>query len=72
MKIFVKVKPGAKADGVERVGEGRFAVAVKEPARDGKANEAVLRKIAEHFGAAPSSVKMLKGFQSKEKVLEIL
>lgn len=78
MKILVKAKPGAKTASVkeltdlfEKDGLRRFAVAVKEPAKEGKANRAIERALAEHFGVAPSRVRIVKGHTAKEKVVEV-
>lgn len=70
MKIFVKVKPGAKEQRVTKISETNFAVAVKEPPIKGKANAAVLRALADYFGAAPSRFRILVGATSKLKIIE--
>ncbi|MBI3274067.1 MAG: DUF167 domain-containing protein, partial [Candidatus Colwellbacteria bacterium] len=61
-----------KEEEIEEVGDMRFAVRVKEPPRGGKANEAVAKALAERFGVAPSSVRLLSGFSSKHKIFEII
>ena len=48
MKIFVKAKLNAKEERVERIDENNFIVAVKEPPVDGKANQAILKALAEY------------------------
>jgi uncharacterized protein YggU (UPF0235/DUF167 family) len=45
MKIQVKVKPNSKTQEVSQEGSS-FAVKVKEPAREGKANLAVIELLA--------------------------
>lgn len=71
MKIFVKAKPNAKAEKVEKASENVFMVWVKEPALKGKANEAVERALAEYFGISKSSVIIISGHTSKLKIVEI-
>lgn len=71
MKIFVTVRPGAKNQKIEPIAPDRLWVAVKEPPRDGRANEAVIRALAAHFGVAPSRVLLLKGASARNKVFEI-
>jgi len=44
---------------------------VKAPAKEGRANWAVARALAEYFKIAPSRVELVSGFSSKEKVFEI-
>ncbi|HEY4711716.1 MAG TPA: DUF167 domain-containing protein [Dehalococcoidia bacterium] len=70
MKIQVKVKPGAKTEEVSREGDS-FIVKVKEPPREGKANQAVIKLLAAHFGVPQSQVRILSGFRSRNKVIEL-
>jgi uncharacterized protein (TIGR00251 family) len=70
MKIQVKVKPNSKTEEVSQEGD-RFVIKVKEPPREGKANQAVIKLLAEHFGAPRSRVRILSGFKSRNKVVEV-
>ena len=70
MKIQVKVKPNSRSEEISREG-GSFIVKVKEPPREGKANQAVIKLLAEHFGVPKSQVRILSGFKSKNKVIEV-
>lgn len=84
MRILVKVKASAKKEMVERAGEPAmntrntkvlmdfYIVWVKEPAVDGKANEAVIRAIAKHLKIPASFVKIKSGRDSRQKVLEVI
>ncbi len=71
MKIFVKAKPSAKEEKIEKIDEINFIVSVKEPPKDGKANKAIIKAIAAYFNIAPSCVNLISGFSSKQKVFEI-
>jgi uncharacterized protein YggU (UPF0235/DUF167 family) len=71
MKIFVKAKPGVREEKVEKLEDGSFVVSVKEPPIQGKANIAILKALAVHFGVSPSDVRLVSGFSSKQKVFEI-
>jgi uncharacterized protein (TIGR00251 family) len=70
MKIQVKVKPNSKTEDVSLEGDS-FIVRVKEPPRKGKANQAVITLLAEHLGVPKSRVRILSGFRSKNKVIEV-
>ena len=70
MKIQVKVKPGSKSEGISREGEG-FVVRVKEPPREGRANQAAIRLVAAYFGVPQSQVRVLSGHRSRSKVIEV-
>jgi hypothetical protein len=69
--IAVTVKPNSKSPGVTQLSERDFRVAVREPARDGKANLAVIDLLARHFGVAKSHIKILRGQSSRNKLIEI-
>ena len=71
MKISVRVKPNAKQEKIEKVGEKNFIVCVKEKPQEGKANQAVIRVLAEYFDVSKSEVILLKGQTAREKVFEI-
>ncbi len=71
MKIFVQAKPNAKEEGVERIDDTHFKVSVKEPPRRGEANRAIARALAEHLGVAPSRIRLVLGFSSRQKVFEV-
>lgn len=71
MKISVKVKASSSREKVERIDDSNYAVWVKAKPADGKANEAVIKALAGHFGTAKSNINLLKGQASKHKILEI-
>ncbi|MDP3771413.1 MAG: DUF167 domain-containing protein [bacterium] len=71
MRITVRAKPGAKMERIEEVGPQEFVVAVKEPPREGRANAAITRALAEYFGVTVSRVRLVTGFASRQKVFAI-
>ena len=71
MRIFVKAKPSAKKESVEKIDEFHFAVSVKEPPKDGQANKAIVRALAEYFNVSSSAIRLVAGFSSKQKIFEI-
>jgi len=70
MKILVKVKPNSREEKVEKT-DNNYTVYVKEPPAENKANQAVIKALAEYFKVAKSQVSILSGFKSKQKVVEI-
>ena len=48
-----------------------YKVSVKEEPVDGKANEAIIKALAEYFDVAKSNVTLVSGQSSKQKVFEI-
>jgi uncharacterized protein len=69
--LAVTVRPGASATLVF-LDDGIVTVRVKEPAREGKANEACRRALAKALGVAPSTVKLLRGAKSRVKMFALL
>jgi len=67
-RMFVKAKPRSKEERVEKIDGTHFIVSVKEPPVRGKANVAIAKALAERFGVSISSVKLVSGFSSREKV----
>lgn len=71
MKIQVRVKPNSKTQEVSQEGNS-FAVKVKEPAKEGRANQAVIKLLAEHFSVPESRVRILSGFRNRNKVIAVM
>jgi len=72
MKIFVKAKPRAHEEKVEKIDDAHFEVSVTAPPVKGLANQAIIKTIAEYFKIAPSRVRIVSGFTSRQKILEII
>lgn len=72
MKINVKAKPSSREEKVEKIDENNFVVSVKEPPEKGKANEAIRNVLAVYFKTGSSCVKIVSGYSSRNKIIEIL
>lgn len=70
MRIFVKAKPGKKESKVVKISEDIFEVYVKEPPEKGRANEAIIKVLADYFNVAPSKIILKSGAKFKQKVFE--
>ena len=67
--ISVRVKPGSRKGPLVEVGaDGELTVYVRERPVDGKANEAVIRVLAEHLGVPRSSVELTSGATARQAV----
>lgn len=71
MKLFVIAKPGAKIEKVAQLNATHYAVSVKAPAKEGKANKAIELALAKHLGLKPYEVEIIAGHMAKSKVVEI-
>lgn len=81
MKIFVKAKAGAKEDKVtpptaklweEASLDEYYKVSVKALPIQGKANDAIIKVLADYFKVPISCVVLLRGSSSKVKVFDIV
>jgi uncharacterized protein (TIGR00251 family) len=65
--LSVRAQPAAKRSGIMGEHAGALKVAVRAPARDGRANEAVLEILREAFDLKRSQVQLLSGEASRDK-----
>lgn len=64
------MKPGSKKNEVIKEDETHFVVRVTARAVDGKANDAVVRVLADYFGCPISALSIVSGRTSRMKRLE--
>ncbi|MFH0890847.1 MAG: DUF167 domain-containing protein [Candidatus Liptonbacteria bacterium] len=72
MRIKVRIKPSSRVEEVAELPGGALKISVREPAREGGANEAVVRAVATHFKTPPSRVKIIRGHKGRNKILEVV
>jgi uncharacterized protein (TIGR00251 family) len=70
VKTRVRVTPNSKIDEVVKEGD-IFLVRVKEPAKGGKANRAVIKLLADYFGVSQRQIVISSGFGGRNKVIDI-
>ncbi len=72
-RLTLKVRAGARSTQfVGRHGEGNvWKLQVAAPPVDGKANEAIVRFLAKFAGVPSSAVKIVSGFTSATKIVEL-
>ena len=70
-RIQVTVKPQAKKEEVKKIADGEYVALVRAPAREGKANEALIELLAGCFSVPKSSVRIVRGRASRRKLVEI-
>lgn len=71
MKVKVKVKPNSKTEELSQAGD-TFVVKIKEPPKEGRANQAVIKLLAKHFGVSQGQVRILSGLRSRNKIVEVV
>ena len=70
MKINVRVIPRAKINRVEIQPDGTVRVHTTTAPTDGKATADVIKMLAEHYGVPKTSIKLIRGATSRDKVFE--
>ena len=67
----VRLRPAAKKSEIEGFRDGVLRARVKEPPREGRANEALVALVAEALGVPKRDVAIVRGFSSPDKVLSV-
>lgn len=70
-RLEVRVKPNAKVAVLEEQPDGTWIARVKAPPVEGKANEALIALVAEHFGVRKAQVSIRLGASSRLKQMEV-
>jgi len=71
MKIFVKVKPKAWEERIEKMDDTHYIVCTKNIPEKGKANEGVIRLLSIYFSIPKSSIIIVSGKTSRLKIINI-
>jgi len=71
MRITVRVQPKASARKVVSICDGGLKVYITAPPCGGQANRALIELLAEHLNVSRSSIKIVKGQKSKNKIIEV-
>ena len=70
-RIALRVSPGAAAAGVVGRHGDAWKVRVTPPADNGRANEAVVRLLADTFSVPPRDVAVVAGHTSRDKIVAV-
>ena len=71
MRITIVAKPKKKRAYVEQLSASQYVVSVKEPPINGRANEAIIKALAEYFSIPRSSITLISGHTAKIKIFEV-
>ena len=69
--INVSVTPNSKKPSVSMIDEENYEVKVDERAEGGHANARLIEILSEYFGVRKSSVSIIRGSRSRDKVVLI-
>lgn len=71
MRIYVKVIAKVSRNEVKKISDEEYKVKVIAPPVKGKANEAVIKLLADYFGKPKSSLNIIGGKTAKTKIIDI-
>jgi len=72
MQITVKIKPNSKhREEVVEQSDGSLMVYTKAAAIEGRANDALVRLLAEYYSVPKSRVTIVRGATSRQKIVQI-
>ncbi|BAZ13008.1 hypothetical protein NIES4071_48420 [Calothrix sp. NIES-4071] len=71
MQKRVKVKPNSKTAKIIEEEDGSLTVYLKSPPVDGKANEELIKTVADEYNVPKSHVIIKSGLSARQKVIEI-
>lgn len=65
------MKPNAKQERIEQLDKAHWKMWVNAPAKQGKANQAVIEAVAEYLDIPKSAIMLIFGKTGREKILDI-
>lgn len=71
MRVIVKAKPAARENRVEQIDVTNYVVSVTAPPVQGRANAAIIALLADHFSVPKASVRIIQGWTSRIKSVDI-
>jgi hypothetical protein len=71
MKIKVKTIPRASVPGIEELKENELKVKLKSPPVEGKANQELIKLLADYYKIPKSRIEITKGLTSRNKIIKI-
>lgn len=69
--LNIRLQPRARRNEIVGVRDGALVVRVTAPPVDGKANGALCKLLAKALGVAPSTVAVVRGQSSRDKVVRV-
>lgn len=70
MRLNIRVIPKAKQNKITAQADGSLRIHTTTTPTDGKANEAVLRLLADYLKVPKTTIKIVKGTSARDKVIE--
>lgn len=71
MRVFLRAYPGSSREEVVIGNDGDLKVYVRQSPVDGKANKALIAVLSGHYKVKKSSIRIITGSTSRNKIIEI-
>lgn len=71
MHLTIIAKPKKKQEKIIQINPTTYAVSVKEPPVNGRANEAIIKSLTRYFSISPSEITLVSGHTTKIKVFDV-
>lgn len=71
MRMDVHVKTGKSENKIIKIDFAKYEVWVKNPPVKGQANKELIRVLANYFNLKPYNLRIVKGFTSPDKIIEL-
>ena len=71
MNINIKVTPKAKENSIKKIDSTNYHIKITAPPDKGKANQAIIKLLAKELKIPKSSLQIIKGKTSRNKIIEI-
>jgi len=68
MRLNIKVQPSSGRQEIKKISQNEYKVFLKKSPEDNKANKELTKLLKKYF---KKDIKIIKGFTSKQKVVEI-
>ena len=71
MEIAIVIVPNSKESEVIKISENNYKIRIDVPALKNKANKRLIEILSEHFNVSKSSIFIIKGLKSRNKIIKI-
>ena len=71
MKISVNIVPNSKGPEIIKISENEYKIKVDASAFKNRANKRLIEILSEYFNVSKSSISIIKGLKSRNKIIKI-
>jgi len=71
MRYQITVKPNSSQEKIVKTSDDELTVYLRAKPHDGEANKALIKLLAKHFDIPKTSIKIIRGTNSRVKTVEL-